>query len=809
MGKFLQDLRYGARTLFRSPGFTAVAVVSLALGIGAVTTVYTMVAAVVINPMPFDESDRILSFKTARPSRGDSHFSVSYGDFRDWQEQNRSFEHIAVFTGGSFNLSGPEGPEEVSCGRISASFFPMLRIRPQLGRFFLPEETQPGGNAVTVLSHALWERRYSLSPDIVGKSVTLHGEPFTVVGVAPAGFRFLDTGPVDLWVSITRGGWFTESHGSHYMRAMGRLNPGVTREQALSEMRVIAKRLSAQYPDTNGDKSVELASATENSLGNAKTSMLILFGAVAFVLLIACANVANLLLARATARQKEIAIRIALGATRTRLIRQMLTESLLLAILGGAFSMLVALWGNDFVISAMPQAEAQFIVEYFDYRLRPDVFLFTACVVAVTAVLFGLIPALRASNPNVNAFLKEGGAAGLGKSRYRLLAALVVSEVSLALILLVGAGLMIRSFQKLKEVDPGFDTGNLLITAINLPSASYKDNASSLDFYRRLFEQIEGLPGVTDAAAATIIPFSNSNNNNAIHPEGYPPLPPGQYYLSETRVVTAEYFETLGIPLLTGRAFSKTDWNSEVPVAIIGEAFRKKFWPDEDPLGKRFKFGTHTSTEPWMTVVGVVGDMRRSLEQKPFPKLYMYLVQAPRNAMNLVLRTSIAPETVAPSLRGIVTSLDANLPLSQIMTMDEMMEESVWDENMMVSLFSIFAMVALILATVGVYGVINYSVAQRTREFGIRMALGAQPENVRNLVTLQGLKMAGIGVGIGLVCAFGLTRLMVSMLYEIKPSDPLTYVVVSLGLVAIVLFAGNIPARRATKVDPMVALRYE
>jgi len=809
MTRSLQDIRFAARTLLQSPGFAAVAVISLALGIGAVTTVYTMVSVVVINPLPFDGADRLLSFKTVRPSRGDGHFSVSYADFRDWQEQSTMFQQVAVYTGGSLNLSGPEGPERVQCGRITAGFFPMFRIKPRLGRFFLPEETRVGGNPVTVLSHALWEGRYSSRPGIIGEGITLHGRPFTVIGVAPANFHFLETGPADLWISITEGTWFTDSRGAHWMRAMGRLKDGATPEQARSEMRVIAGRLSQEYPNDNADKSVDLVPPLEGSLGDTRATMLILFGAVSFVLLIACVNVANLLLARATARQREIAIRIALGASRVRLVRQLLTESLLLATLGGLFGLLVASWGIDFVISLMPPADARFYVEYFRFGMKPDVFLFASGVVVVTAVIFGLIPALRASNPDVNEFLKEGGAAGLGKGRIRLLAALVVCEVSLALVLLVGAGLMIRSFQQLQNVDPAFNPGNLLTTAVSLPTASYKDNASCLDFYRRLFEQIEVLPGVEDAGAATIVPFTDSNTNNAIHPEGHPPLPPGQYYLSEVRVATPGYFSTLGSPLLAGRAFSRTDWDSTVPVAIVNEAFTKRFWPDESPLGKRFKFGIHSTQSPWLTVVGVVGDIRRRLNEQPDPMLYTYLVQSPRYEMNLVLRTSGAPEAAAPSLRRAVASLDPNLPLSRITTMEGLMEDSIWGENLARSLFSVFAVIALILAAVGVYGVISYSVVQRTHEFGIRMALGAQPGNIRNLVTLQGLKMAGIGVVIGLACAFGLTRLMVSILYEIEPSDPLTYAVVAIGLVLIVVVAGNVPARKATRVDPMVALRYE
>jgi len=808
MKKILQDLRFGMRTLLKSPGFTAVAVISLALGIGSVTTVYTIISAVIINPMPFEESDRLLSFKTTYTTGG-SGFSVSYADFRSWQEQSRMFEHIAVFAGDSLNLSGPEGPERVDCARTTAGFFPMLRIRPHLGRFFAPEETRPGGPAVTVLGYTLWERRYSSDPGIIGKSITLHGKPFTVIGVVPADFRSLEVGPVDLWISIAEGTYFTDSRDSHWMRAMGRLRDGITREQAISEIRVIGNRLAQQYPQANGNKNFTLVGPTENSLGDAGTTMLILFGAVAFVLLIACANVANLLLARATSRQKEIAVRIALGATRSRLIRQLLTESLLLAVLGGAFGVLVAAWGQDYVISTMPKAEAQFIVEYFNFRMKPEILFFAACVAALSTLLFGLMPALKASNPNVNAFLKEGGAAGLGASRYRLLSALVISEVSLALILLVGAGLMIRSLQNLKAIDPGFDTASLLATAVNLPAASYPNNSTSLDLFKRLFEQIDAIPGVESAAGASILPFSNNNNNTAIHIEGYPPLPPGQYYLSENRVATSEFFRTLGIPLLSGRDFSQTDWTSNVPVAIVNDAFCEKYWPDQDPLGKRFKFGTHTSAGAWFTVIGVVGDFRHDIQSEAQPKLYVYLVQSPRNNMRLVLRTTTAPEAVAPSLRRIVADLDSNLPLSRMVTMEEMIEDDIWDENMVVSLFGIFAAIALILATVGTYGVISYSVVQRTHEFGIRMALGAQPGSIRNLVTRQGLTMAGFGIGIGLLCAYWLTRLMQSMLYEIAPADPLTYTLVSACLAAVVLLACNIPARRATRVDPMVALRYE
>ena len=809
MGRLLQDLRIGLRGLIKNPGFSAAAITSLALGIGAITTVYTMVSVLIMNPLPFEDADRILAFKTVRPSRGDSHFSVSYRDFRDWQKQSESFEYMAVYRQESLNLSGPEGPERVSCGRVSAGFFPLLRVSPEIGRYFLAEETRPGGDAVAVLSHALWERRYSAKPDIVDSAITLHGEPFTVIGVAPASFRFLDTGPVDVWIPVTKGGWFSDNRSHHWVKSIGRLKDGVTREQAQTEMQVIAERLAEQHPETNADKRFGLVAAHEGSVGDARGGTLVLFGAVTFVLLIACVNVANLLLARGASRQREVAVRIAVGASRSKLVRQMLTESLLLAVLGGALGLLVAHWGNDLVISKMPSEYAEWIADYFQWELKPDVFLFTAGIAAATAILFGLLPALRASNPDVNAFLKDGGTTGLGTGRHRLLAALVVGQVALAFVLLVAAVQMIQSFQRLQKVDPGFDVGNLLVTTIDLPKASYADDGSRREFYRRLLEQIKVLPGVRASGAATIIPFSDGSNSNAIHVEGYPPLPPGQYYLTQTRVVTPGYFQALGIPLLAGRDFAQSDQNPRAPVAIVSEAFRKKYWPEGNPLGKRLKLGTHTSQDPWMTVVGVVGDSRRRLNQEPRMKIYRPVGEAPIFGMTLVMRTSVAPETIVPSLRDLLASLDPDLPLSKTATMEAMIENSMFGPNLAASMLSAFAAIALGLATVGVYGVISYTVAQRTHEFGVRMALGAQRRRILNVVRLQGFRMAGLGVGIGLVFALLLSRVMESVLNEAQQNDPLTYAAVAVGLVMVVLLASSAPARRATKVDPMVALRYE
>ena len=815
-----QDIRFGARTLMKSPGFTIVAVCSLALGIGAITSVYSMISAVLINPVPFDGADRLVSFRTVRPSQGTEGNSVSYADFKDWQEQNQVFEHVAVYAGGTFNLSGPEGPERVSAGRVSASFFPLLRVTPQLGRGFLPEEEEVGADRVVMLSHALWERRYSSRADVVGQGITLHGESFTVVGVAPASFRFLETGNVDLWVPIstaTTANWFSPDRGSHWMNAMGRLKDGVSRQTAQAEMTVISDRLAEQYPGTNADKTVRLTPAFEASTQDAKTGFFILFGAVAFVLLIACVNVASLLLARAASRQKEVAIRIALGGSRARLVQQLLTESLLLAVAGGALGLLVALWGNDFIFSLLPPEDAQFYMDYFQFGMNPDVFLFTACTAVFTAILFGLVPALQASNPDVNEFLKEGGAAaGAGTGRHRLLAGLVVTEVALAIVLLIGAGLMIQTFQRLQKADPGFEPSHLLTATLSLPGSSYPDAEARVSFYERLREQLGAIAGVDAAGAADIIPFSNSNSNNAIHAEGWPPLPPGQYYVSETRTATPGFFKAIGLPLLSGRPFSAGDRNPDAPVAVVNEAFAKKFWPGEDSVGKRFKLGTHDSDHPWLTIVGVAGDVRRGNAGSPFnakdqavPTFYLPHAQAPASNMTFLLRTSTTPESVAPSLRRTVASLDASLPLSQVETMEELMGRSLWPNHMNAMLLSMFAVIALVLAAVGVYGVINYSVTQRTHEIGVRMALGAQPGHVRSLVLWQGLKLASLGVIAGLLCAAGLTRLMTSLLYDVSPGDPLTFAGVAMVLLMVALLASYIPARRATKVEPMEALRYE
>lgn len=809
MNAFWQDIRFGVRTLLKHPGFTLVAALSLGLGIGAITSVFSIISSVLLHPHPFSDPQTLVTVQPVHLVKG-WQGAVSYPEFLDWQERNDIFDAITVYSGGSFNLTGPEGPEHVDAAYVTSTFFPILRVRPVLGRNFRPEEDKLNGPKVVMISEGLWKTRYHGRADIIGQAITLDGEPFTVVGVVPTDFRFLDTGPADVWTPAQVRKW-AGVRGSHWMESVARLKAGVSLQQAEASMNAVMRGMEEEFPKQYAQIGVDIRPFGQDSVDELRVAFWILFGCVGFVLLIACVNVANLLLARVSAREKEVTVRIALGAGRGRLIRQLLTESLILAVLGGAFGVLLSVWGNDFIISLLPKEEARFYVNYFEFGLSPEVFAFTAIVTLGTAFFFGLVPALQASKPDLNQSLKEGGGSGgMGRRRHRVLNALVVSEVALAVVLLICAGLMMQSFRNLRRVDPGFDPNDLLIVSMSLPEKTYSEPDQRRDFLRRLEMRIRELGGVVEVGSSNLVPFSDSNSNNTISIEGVPDPEPGNYFSANIRTTTPDYPKALGMTLLRGRYLSDEDTNPDTPVALINESMAREFWPDTDPVGKRFKTGLQDSDSPWITVVGLLKDVKYfGLDSVNRSEFFLAHAQHPWNYFNLVIRTRGESAGVAPSVRKIVLDLDPNLPLINVDTMNSLIAQSVWMNRFNSILFAVLAAVALALAVIGVYGVINYSVAQRTHEIGVRMALGAQIGDVRLLVVRQGLKLAGVGVLIGLPAAFGLTRLMRSLLYGIDPGDPATYAAIAAGLVLVAIAASYLPARKATRVDPMIALRYE
>ncbi|HKP88091.1 MAG TPA: ABC transporter permease [Blastocatellia bacterium] len=812
MDTLLQDLRYGFRMLAKKPGFTLVAVVALALGIGANTAIFSVVNTVLLRPLPYKSPDQLMIVWEDGTRYGFPKDTPAPANFIDWRDQNQVFESMAAIADQTFNLTGTGEPEKIEGQRVSATFFPMFGVDPMLGRWFLPEEDQPGAGRTVIMNYGLWQRRFGSDPDIVGKPVTLNGQPYTVVGVMPKEFRFPDpyqisTEETALYVPLAFSSEEASNRGGHYLIVYARAKAGVTRQQAQAEMDTIAARLEQQYPDTNMSLGATVVTLHEQIVGDIKPALLILLGIVGLVLLIACANVANLLLARAIARQKETAIRTALGASRKRLVSQFLTESVLLAALGGVAGLLLALYGLKLLEALIPPNLSQ----AKGISIDATVLGFTFLVSLLTGVVFGLVPALQASRPNLNETLKEGGKGTSGGGRSRLRNVLVISEVALALVPLIGAGLLINSFLKLRSVDPGFNPDNLLTMNVVLPRSKYTDQARRTAFYDELLQRVESLPGVESAGVITNLPLTFKGNNNGVTIEGRPEPPPDQVPIVITRTISPSYFHTMGIALLKGREFNRQDAQDAPGAVVVSEATARSFWPGEDAIGKRIKLGGYNSDEPWLSVVGVVKDVRQfELDIDPKPQIYLpysqILYLAPRD---LVVRTTGDPLSLAAAVRGEVWAIDKDQPVSNISTMSQIMSRSVARQRFNTLLFGLFAGVALALAAVGIYGVMSYSVTQRTHEIGIRMALGANPGNVLRLVVGQGLKLVAAGVAIGLAFAFALTRLMESLLFGVSATDPATFALISLALVAVALFASYIPARRATKVDPMVALRYE
>jgi len=799
-----QDLRYGARMLLKKPGFTLIAVITLALGIGANAAIFSVVNAVLLRPLPFKDPDRLMLIRETKLPQFPE-FSVSPGNFLDWRKQNTVFERLVAFSGLSFNMVGTGDPEQIRGMKVTDGFFATLGAQPQMGRDFLAEEDQPGRDNVVILSHGLWQRRFGGDPNILNQTLTLSGQSYPVIGVMPATFRF--GGPdLGLWTPMAFTAQQAQNHGGHWLGAIGRLKPGATEDQARTEMITIAGRLAAQYPGANMGWSVKLMPLLEFTVRSVKPALIVLLCAVAFVLLIACANVANLLLARAAGRQKEIAIRTALGAGRARIIRQLLTESALLAILGGAAGLLLAKWGMDLLLKLAPQG----LPRMSDVSLDGRALAFTAAVTLLTGVIFGLIPALQASRPNLNETMNDTGRGSTeGRRRQLVRSALVVLEVTSALVLLVGAGLLIKSFWRLQQVDPGFNPDNTLTLSVSLPRTKYPEENQRVAFFQQLLEKVSALPGVQAAGATNPLPL-DGDTVYAFVVQGRAPLPPGAGQSTNFYAVSVDYFKTMGIRLLRGKLFTERDTKEAPHVAVINETMAKKIFPDEDPIGKRITFAGGDSNSDWQEIVGIVSDVKQyGLDQATPMQTYEPYKQQTSPSMTLVARTSGDPANLTAAIRNAVLQLDKEQPIANIRTLDQILSASIAQQRFSTMLLGVFAAVAMLLAAVGIYGVLSYAVTQRTHEIGIRVALGAARRDVLRLVIGQGMLLTLLGVAAGLAVAFALTRLMSTLLFGVSATDPMTFGLIALLIVAVALLACWIPARRATKVDPMVALRQE
>jgi len=801
----LHDIRYTFRMLLKHPGFTVTVVLTLALGIGANTAIFSAIDSVLLNPLPYKDPSRLMVvWETNRLSDRNE---VTIGNFLDWRSRNQVFEQLGSLFYTDMILTGVGEPQRVKSCVVTTNFFQVLGVQPMLGRSFLPEEEIPGRPHSVIISHELWQRQFGSDPNLINNSLTLNGRQVVVSGVMPPDFevQFPTSVHVDMWVPMIIDSGAPD-HSNNFLYALSRLKQDVSREQAQTEMNLIASQLQQQYPETNADRGVHVVPLHKQIVGDVESYLYMLFAAVGFVLLIAGANVAGLLLARVTARHREVAIRTALGASRWRLMRQLLTESLILSSLSGLLGLLVAYAGLKLLVSVTPSE----VPRLHEIGLHVRVFLWTLAISVVTGLLFGLAPAVQASRPDVNKALKESSArnpGGLQGSGLRNL--LVVSEVAVALLLLVGAGLMTKSFIRLQQVNPGVASTNLLSMYIALPTQKYRQQQTNI-FYDQLIERVTKLPGVKSAAGIDPLPLSNSNVTTTFLVEGAPVVALADRQDVGQRVVTPGYFQTMSIPILKGRSFTEQDRDNTPSVIIVNEALARRYWPNQDAIGKRLGFGEDSTKQVWREIVGVVGNVKhKALEIESMPEVYFPYHQHPKNFINLVVHTASDPVSMVPAIRNQVLSIDKDQPISDIMTMDQRLAKSVASSRFVMLLLGIFSILALGLAAVGIYGVMSYLVTQRTQEIGVRMALGAQKRDVIGLVVGKGMALAVIGIAIGLAASLALTRLMRSLLFEVTPTDWLTFVITSTVLLTVALLASYIPARRATKVDPLTALRYE
>ncbi|HXD33776.1 MAG TPA: ABC transporter permease [Pyrinomonadaceae bacterium] len=812
MEGLIREIRYAIRGLLKQPVFTAIAVITLALGIGANTAMFSVINAVLLRPLPYHEPHRLVTIWEESPQRGMYEVPVSFANLRDWVDQNHTFDQISAYTFTNLNLTGAGEPARLSTVRSSANLFSLVGATPLLGRAFLPEEDKEGANRVVILGHGLWQSRFGSDTRIIGQSLTLNNQSYTVVGVMSPGFQFpvgfgymgkVLNESIDLYVPIAATSQ-ESARGSYSFFSLGRLKPGVTIDQARADMTAIESRLEQQYPDGNSGVGISLVPTQEQTVKEIRPALLVLLGAVAFLLLIACANIANLLLARAASRQKEMSIRAALGASRRRVLRMLLTESLILSLAGGCLGLLLAFWGTQALMALAPDN----IPRMNEVGVDARVFGFTLAVSLITGIVFGLIPALHAAKPDLNAALKEGSKGSMGSpAGKRTRSLLVTVEVALSLVLLIGAGLMIKSFLRLQQMNLGFNPDHVLSVSLSLSRSRYSEDRQQAAFFQEALERLKSLPGIRSAGATTGLPLTLQLSGSDFRIEGQPEPEAGKEMIINTRSVSPGYFETLGISLIKGRDFDNRDKSDAPGAAIINHDLARIYFSNEDPIGKRITFDDGQS---WMSIVGIIGDVKQlGLDSSAKPEVYFPYLQVASPSMSIVVRTASDPLGLAAAVKSQIRMVDKDLPINEAKTMQQLLADSLSGRRFNMLLLTVFAMVALVLAIVGIYGVMSYTVTQRTHEIGLRVAIGAQPGDVFRMVIGQGMKLALIGVAFGLVGAFGLTRLMTTMLFGVEPTDPVTFAGIAVLLTSVALVACYLPGRRAMKVDPLVALRYE